>query len=115
MPKLYATNYANVAYDALEKEHGCPVEILTTGYIDVANPDGIKRLYAKVKPILDKSSPEDFLVITGAAPISIIIVQFWLRHHNVCRMLTFNRRADGGRYVEVILTNTYLSQDDSST
>jgi len=115
MPKLFATNYANVSYDSLEREYETPVVILTSGFIDVSNPAGIKRIWEKIKPILDKSSPEDFLIISGSAPISIIISHFWMKHHGICRMLTFNRRIDGGKYVEVTLPGTSISPDDSST
>lgn len=115
MPRLLATNFSNVGYDELEKEYGTTVEVLTTGFIDIANPAGIKRIHDKVMPIIKSASPEDFLVISGAAGISIIISHLWIRYHGVLKMLTFNRRVNGGRYVEVVYPGVEISPDDNQS
>ncbi len=114
MTRLLATNFSNVGYDDLEIQYGTSVEILTTGFIDISSPAGIKRLHDKVMPIIRSASPEDFLVISGASGISIIISHLWLREHGTLKMLTYNRRYNGGKYVEVIYSGVQLSPDDSS-
>lgn len=113
MPKLFATNFANVGYDAIEQEYNSPVLIMTYGFIDVSTPAGLKRLVGKVLPIIKSASPEDFLIISGSSVISVIISNYWLKYHGVVRLLTFNRRENG--YVEVVLPNIELSPDDSTT
>jgi hypothetical protein len=113
MPRLFATNFANVGYDDVEREYNSTVEILTTGFIDLSAPDGMKNLYKKVMPKISSSSPEDLVVISGASVISGIIMHMWLKYHGVIRMLTFNRRANGGKYIEVIYADVQLSPDNN--
>lgn len=112
MSQLLVTNYANVSYSELEEEYNTSIKVLTHGYINLSDPKNIKKLYAKVRPIIEAASPEDFLVISGAAIISIMIVNWWLEFHPSVRMLTFTRKENGGKYNEVILTRTSITPDN---
>lgn len=115
MPKIFITSIAAVDYEPLRRKYGGDQEMIsmTQGYVDLTTPESVANLYQRVKRYLEQSSPEDFIVLSGAAVISVIVVHFWLKYHGIARVLTYNKRSDS--YQEVTLTDTDMIHHDKET
>ena len=90
-------------YDSLEDQFD-EVEVLVKGFVDITSaPQNLKKFYDKLKPTLDKTSSEDFLLLSGPSLLCVVITQFWLQQHGIVRLLTFDKT--NRQYKEVTLIN----------
>jgi len=106
MPKVFISSFSNVNYDFLSEFGNVQQPPITVGYVDLSD---LQSFYKKIKPILDRTSSEDFLALSGPAAIGVVITQFWLQKHGVIRLLSFNKKKGNlGGYQEVIIPNTSL-------
>jgi hypothetical protein len=111
MNRLFITNLASLEYDSLEKQFPESETIfMSKGYVDLSTPESIKKFYDDVKKKLDSSTPEDYLVLSGASIIGVVLFMFWIQKHGVARIITYNKRLEG--YQEVTLTNVGMLPDD---
>lgn len=112
-PKVFIASFSSVNYESLNDFGELVKEPLTTGYVDFSD---MSTFYKKFLPVLEKTKPEDFLALSGAAVACVVIAQLWLKYHGIVRMLSFDKkRGVNGGYKEVILTNALLVPDHGSS
>lgn len=109
--KVYISSFSNVDYTHLEEFGQVIREPITAGFIDLTN---LRKFYEKVRPIVERIRPEDFLALSGTCVVGVLLSQFLLNRNGVVRLLSFDRNkgANGG-YREVVMTNTQLIPDDA--
>jgi hypothetical protein len=112
MPKVYIASASNVNYEHLEEFGEVVKEPVTIGFVDLSD---IRKFYDKVKTILDKTQPDDFLALSGSSIAGVVISNFWINKHGLVRLLSFDKRkGPNGGYREVVLPNTSLIPDDGT-
>lgn len=104
--KLFVTNIAAVDYEPLIEKYGTELVPMTQGYVDLTTPQGVEKLYKRIHKFLENSSPDDYLVLSGAAVISVIVYHFWVKWHKVVHVLTYNKKI--ASYQEITLTDADL-------
>lgn len=98
--KCYIVNLnERVDFEKIVTEWGKP-EILTTGYIKLNNLD---FLFTRVWPKIEKSSPDDFLVMSGNSAVCAIVATIWYKYHGICHMLVRDQRRDVVSYTPVTI------------
>ena len=92
MPNVYIPNIASHDYEDA-KRFGTLVP-LTTGNLDLGN---VSKIYRAMEPILCCSSPDDYILISGASVVNVIATAIFSMKHNKLNLLIYRRT---GKYVE---------------
>lgn len=110
MPKVYISAYSTLNYEFLDPFGEVVKEPFTVGFVELSD---LQHFYKRIKPVLDKTQPDDYLALSGATAVSVVISQLWLQKHGIVRLLSFDKKkGPSGGYREIILTNTSLIPDD---
>ena len=102
MPNAYICNKSHHDFRAV-KSWGEPI-FLTEGWLDMYDVGTMWRL---IKPKLDRSNPEDFIVQTSLPILFSLATGIMVAKHGVVHILLFSK----GEYVE--RTVSFLEYQDS--
>lgn len=88
-PTVFIVNFAGHNYEPAESFGS--LRVLTEGYVDLSRPD--RLIYDTVKALQD-SSPDDYILPSGALILNIIVACVFLTLHNKVTLLAWT----GGKY-----------------
>lgn len=104
MATVYITNYAGHDYSDA-KRYG-EIRAITAGHVSFQSLDRMK--FECLQGIKD-SSPTDWLLFSGAAPIAAVVAMAWLVKHKKVQMLVHDIKKRG-TYRELVLTETNIHE-----
>lgn len=101
-PRVFITNYAGHTYEGAHK-YGDFV-YLTKGYISFKSLDRIKFTIAE--QIINESTAEDWLLLSGVPALSAIAAALWMAHHGQVKLLVWDKKyKDHYRELEITPQN----------
>lgn len=92
MPKVFIPNTSAHDYTDAER-YGCLVP-LTKGNLDLGNTS---RIFREVEESIRKSSPDDYILISGASIVNGIVCGLFACLHGKLNLLVYRRN---GKYIE---------------
>jgi len=98
MPKVYIVNRSVHDYSSAER-YG-EIEYLSTGNLQRFSTS---KAYRKFWPILSKSAPNDYLMLSGMPMLSIVAAFILVMKHKRLNLLIFNPVGNKKGYLERIL------------
>lgn len=98
--RIYVVNDAGHRYDlALGLVENGKLIPLTVGDV---NPTQVDRLSFLLTQQIARSSPKDYLLLSGTPVLNAIAAALWILRHSEMRLLIFDAKIQG--YVEKIVT-----------
>lgn len=92
--KVYVTNFTGFEYSEAEKFG--EMVFMTEGYVDFKN---INKVTEKLAFFIQKSKPDDYLLLSGNNLLCAIALHHWLMFHGTCKVLHWQLK----NYVEYII------------
>ena len=97
--KVYVTNFSG--HDFSKAEKFGEIAWITRGYVSFHSLDRVKfRICEEV----DKSSEDDYLLLSGIPIICVLCATYWLWKHKKCKMLVHDKKKDG-EYRELLISD----------
>ena len=101
-PRVFVTNYGGHDYD--EAKSFGEIRWVTRGFVSFQSLDRVKFLVAEA---ITDSRPDDYLLISGRAIISVLAALVWFHKHSIVRLLVFDQKG-GNKYREVVIKKSNL-------
>ena len=96
--RVFITNFAGHDYEKA-KPYG-EFYWITKGYVSFQSLDRVKFLITEQ---VAKSTPEDWLLLSGTPLISVIAALVWYALHKKVKLLVFDQKGDG-QYRQLIIS-----------
>lgn len=98
-PRVFVTNFAGHDYSEAEK-YG-EIVWITRGYISFHSLDRVKY---RICEEVDKSTSEDWLLLSGIPIVCVLAALYWQWKHNKVKLLVHDKKKNG-EYRELIVSD----------
>jgi len=100
---VWIVNYAG--HDHSTAEEFGKLDFLTRGYVSMGSLD---RLFYTVTEAIEKTSPDDYLLLSGLIALNALAASIWLQRHRKVKMLLWDQKL--GKYRELSYSKNQIDQ-----
>ena len=100
---VWIVNYAG--HDHSTAEEFGKLDFLTRGYVSMGSLD---RLFYTVTEAIERTSPEDYLLLSGLIALNALASSIWLQRHGKVKMLLWDQKLS--KYRELSYSKNQIDQ-----